>query len=329
MKVFDSSLNITRNSLHLFENSPIFVLKKQLYRIFSSFKTYEEPSFAPASIYNNPNDRREFAQTLITKDIPSFVKGGYKNFLTLNRYSNKERPINPYTHDIHHSLVGVSFVEANSSPSTMLRGYSEKLRKNLFAQDRYVSFKDEMDKQAVDFEFGINNISMSGEMVKFGSVSKTDVVFFKGGVIKPDIIKHLRVNERAYIFEIDLDRLALIMYNIPDIKLLWTADMSSRIHNRTTYIPKDIPEENRQTLSFKALKGFSYEQLYETIRKYSEHRISRVKFEREFKNQHTGQTWVHFEVTYECYGSDHTKIIHSFTKLKQKLKEECNIEYSF
>ncbi|KAK5576897.1 hypothetical protein RB653_001834 [Dictyostelium firmibasis] len=77
------------------------------------------------------------------------------------------------------------------------------------------------------------------------------------GVVHPKIMNNCGLsNDRAWAFGIGLERLAMILFNIPDIRLFWTND--NRFHNQFKGIDKS--DSSSSFLSDINIKGVQFQQ---------------------------------------------------------------------
>lgn len=108
----------------------------------------------------------------------------------------------------------------------------------------------------------------------FTSPSFEMEIYFQGqwlevlgcGVVHPSIMNNCGLsNDRAWAFGIGLERLAMILFNIPDIRLFWTED--NRFHNQFKGVDKSIStssssssSSSSSTLSDIDIKGVQFQQ---------------------------------------------------------------------
>lgn len=91
------------------------------------------------------------------------------------------------------------------------------------------------------FPFTINSIEAE---VKFGDKW---IEILGGGVVHPEIMTAIgKGDKKAYAFGLGLDRLAMIQFDIPDIRLLWSKDsrFTSQYMNNFIYLKKFEPFSN-------------------------------------------------------------------------------------
>lgn len=110
-------------------------------------------------------------------------------------------------------MEGVCVLEVNSeiNPEDDLKNTLSKLVEFLFPNKQYRFNSD---------YFPFTNPSYEIEVL-FGDKW---VEILGCGVMQPKILEHNNVAGRAWAFGLGLERLAMILYSIPDIRLFWTND---------------------------------------------------------------------------------------------------------
>lgn len=245
--------------LHNKKDHPIFIIKQLIYDFFKDFSKFDELSEF-VNVTNN------FDRLLIPKEHPSRSKSdtfyldettvlrthtsahqtellelGYGEFLVTGDVYRKDE-INGTHYPVFHQTEGVKLVEEHVDPETDLKETLAKLVEFLFPSQEYRFNKD---------YFPFTNPSFEIE-VKFGDKW---LEILGCGVIQPKILEDCGIKQKGWAFGLGLERLAMILFNIPDIRLFWSHD--PRFLDQFTY--KDVES------SFK-LKFIPYSKL-DTISK--------------------------------------------------------------
>jgi phenylalanyl-tRNA synthetase alpha chain len=228
----------TSLKLHNKNGNPICLIKQRIYNYFT--KTY--PLFKMFDELNEVvNVENNFDLLLIPKDHPSrsksdtyylddmnvlrthtsahqneLLKAGEKHFLVTGDVYRKDE-IDKYHYPIFHQMEGVCIVENDKDPEVDLIETLSGLIEYLFPEKKYRFNKD---------YFPFTNPSFEIEVL-FG---EKWVEVLGCGVIHTDILKYNNVCDehgslqKGWAFGLGLERLAMILYSIPDIRLFWTTD---------------------------------------------------------------------------------------------------------
>lgn len=213
--------------LHLKEGSPIRLIKERIYRYFQGFKTFDELSEV-VSVEDN------FDLLLIPKDHPSrsrsdtyyltpdtvlrthtsahqnelLARGETQFLVTGDVYRRDE--IDRFHYPVFHQMEGVKLVDGDAEQDlkttlTSLVGY-------LFPEKGYRLKPDYFPFTEPSYEVEV----LLGDRW---------VEILGCGVIHRKILDRHSIQKSGWAFGLGLERLAIIFYSIPDIRLFWTDDV--------------------------------------------------------------------------------------------------------
>lgn len=125
---------------------------------------------------------------------------------------------------IFHQMDAFYIVDDGVDVKKHLRDRLTGLVKHLFGTTVDYQFLEDSEYEEVYFPFTVDslevNVSVSDEN---GKTKQLEVL--GAGTVHPDIMKDLGLeNKKAWAFGLGLERLAMVMFGIPDIRLFWTHD---------------------------------------------------------------------------------------------------------
>jgi phenylalanyl-tRNA synthetase alpha chain len=223
-------------NLHNQENHPICILKNHIHKFFENqpiiFQKFD--NFDPiVNIYDN------FDSLLIPKEHPARTKHdtyyvddthvlrthtsahqyglmskGIKNFLVTGDVYRKDE-IDYCHYPVFHQMEGVRIVDYDSDidPEIELKTVLANLIKYLFQTNDYNFQPDYFPFTDPSFEANVNYNSKWLEILGCGVIHTN---------ILTNVFKETKY--KGWAFGLGLERLAMILFNIPDIRLFWTDD---------------------------------------------------------------------------------------------------------
>lgn len=214
-------------NLHLKNNHPIEIIKRIIYEEFPNFEKFDD--FCPVV-----NTQNNFDDLLIPKDHvarslsdtyyinPNVVlrthtsahqspllKKGHRQFLVTGDVYRKDE-INATHYPVFHQMEGVYICKEDEDPEIELKKTLDKIVSKLFPGCKY---------RINDDYFPFTNPSWEIEVEYRG-----DWLEILGcGVMQPKILKNAGFGgEKAWAFGLGLERLAMILFEIPDIRYFWS-----------------------------------------------------------------------------------------------------------
>lgn len=232
--------------LHNKQFHPINLIKERIYHYFLTntniqFKTFDNlPEFA--TVENN------FDLLLIPKNHPSrslsdtyylsenevlrthtsahqneLLKSGEHSFLVTGDVYRKDE-IDKFHFPVFHQMEGVHIVDENINPEEDLKNTLAGLVNFLFPNKQYRFNND---------YFPFTNPSYEIEVL----LGDKWVEILGCGVIQSKILENNNITKKGWAFGLGLERLAMLFYEIPDIRLFWTNDTKflSQFENKTCF----------------------------------------------------------------------------------------------
>jgi len=226
-------LNKIGRNLYLKENHPICIVKNKIYDFFG--KEYKYP------VFNNPivSTKNNFDDLLIPIDHPGrketdtfytslnnvlrthttahqteLLKQGIKKFIVTGDVYRRDT-IDASHFPVFHQVEGVNIL-GNVSDEIVIEHLKDTLSgliKHLFGNDIKYRFVDEY--------FPFTQPSFEVEVEYHGK----EMEVLGSGVIHKQIIKNCELGEQnGWAFGMGLERLAMIFFDIPDIRYFWSED---------------------------------------------------------------------------------------------------------
>lgn len=228
----DSILSKTQIKLHNKKGNPICLIKEKIYNFFASchidFTTHDDLSeivtvennfdlllIPPTHSSRSVSDTYYITKSQVLRTHTSahqneLLAKGYENFLVTGDVYRKDE-IDRFHYPVFHQMEGVHIVEDNVDPEEDLKKILSQLVQYLFPNSQYRFNSDYFPFTHPSYEIEV----LLGEKW---------VEILGCGVVQPPILNHNKINKKAWAFGLGLERLAMILYSIPDIRLFWTSD---------------------------------------------------------------------------------------------------------
>jgi len=125
---------------------------------------------------------------------------------------------------VFHQMDAFCIVEAGVDVQQDLRNRLSGLVKHLFGEDCIHRFIEEKNCPDVYFPFTVNSLEVEVDLkMDNGEIKHLEIL--GAGTVHPDIMRDLGLpNHQAWAFGVGLERLAMVMFDIPDIRLFWSND---------------------------------------------------------------------------------------------------------
>jgi phenylalanyl-tRNA synthetase alpha chain len=166
---------------------------------------------------------------------------------------------------VFHQMDAFYIVEDDVDVQKHLRERLTGLVKHLFGDKVKYKFLEDYENPDVYFPFTINSLEVSVSLKdEEGKVHELEIL--GAGTVHPDIMQSLGLpNKKAWAFGLGLERLAMVMFDIPDIRLFWSTDKrftSQFTHGKITkFVPFSKYEVCYKDISFYLSDKFSYNDL--------------------------------------------------------------------
>lgn len=258
--------------LHVDEDHPVCIIKQLIYRHFPSFSKFDQfspivsvednfdkllvpfdhPSRNPSDTFYLQNNR--VMRTHMTAHQCHLLSKGYSSFLVTGDVYRRDS-IDRFHYPVFHQMDGVNLC---SKPQLILEQTVICIIKDLFPDCEYRQTETYFPFTHPSFEY---EVKFRGEWLEVLGC----------GIIKNEIIKNCGLDgEEGWAFGIGLDRLAMVLFEIPDIRLLWSEDERFTSQFKRGRINKFVPFSNQPScykdISFWISDKFTETKFCELIR---------------------------------------------------------------
>lgn len=231
---------------------------------------------------------------------------------------------------VFHQMDAFCIVDDGVDVKQDLRNRLTGLVKHLFGDNTKYKFLEESLNKDIHFPFTIDSLEVEVFLKIDGQEKNLEIL--GAGTVHPDIMKDLGLpNKKAWAFGLGLDRLAMILFGIPDIRLFWSQDPRFLNQFKAGQITKFVPYSKYQScwkdISFYINDSFSYNDMCSLIRdQENSNLIESIKLIDEFV--HKGKTSQCYRITYSpmekpLRGAEINKLHKSIAK---KIVDELKVE---
>ena len=223
------SEKMNRN-IHKIKNHPIEIIKNKIYNYFGeSFKTFDDldckvkvednfdklliPKDHPARSFSDTYyfDENTCLRTHTSAHQNELLSKGYKKFLVTGDVYRKDE-IDSCHYPVFHQMEGVCIIEGDKDEVEEFLKVLKGLVNHLFPGCEYRVSDDYFPFTNPSFEV---EVKFNGEWLEI----------LGGGIVQEKILQNNGItNHKAWAFGLGLERLAMILFNIPDIRYFWTTD---------------------------------------------------------------------------------------------------------
>lgn len=232
---------------------------------------------------------------------------------------------------VFHQMDAFCMVPDDVDVKKDLRDRLGGLVKHLFGTKVDYQFLEDCEHEEVYFPFTVDSLEVSVSLPdENGKIRHLEIL--GAGTVHPDIMSDLGLpGKKAWAFGVGLERLAMVMYGIPDIRLFWSTDKRFTSQFKEGKITKFNPyskyEACYKDIAFYTSKKFSYNDMCTIARDEDENNlIESVTLIDEF--QHKGRTSQCYRFMYRSMdgtlkNSDVNKIQKS---IRDRLQTELEVE---
>jgi len=321
-------------NLYQQKNHPLEIVKRKIYEVFEGFEKIEglEPKVPAAHCFDmllvpkdHParaitdtyyEDEETVLRTQMTAHLVPLVKSGHTKYLVTGDVYRKDT-VDATHAPVFHQIDG--FCLADKDPAQELRHWMSKMVETLFPGQQY-RFKDnkefddsikaelsaeEYEKEKFDPETEFPFTYDSTEIEVLFNMGGEDkwVEVLGGGTVEPDIMSSIGLGgKQAWAFGLGLERLAMILFNIKDIRYFWTEDerflkqfASGQVVEFKEY--SKYPPVNRD-ISFWTPEGFHENEFMEISRAEGDDLIESISLSDKFTNPKTNRTSLCYSLVY-------------------------------
>lgn len=295
-------------SLHNKKNHPLEIIKQKIYDYFGEeFKTFDDlspivkveenfdklliPKDHPARSISDTyyKDENHVLRTHTSAHQNDILSAGHKKFLVTGDVYRKD-DIDASHYPVFHQMEGVSVMEDGQNAEEALKNVLSGLIDVLFPGCEY-RFKEDY--------FPFTHPSFEVEVMFQGKWLEV----LGCGIVQPKIMENCGlVSKTAWAFGLGLERLAMILFKIPDIRYFWSDD--ERFNNQ--FINSDIiefkPYSNfppiTRDIAFWTPKDFSQNNFSEIVRETGGDLIENVSMVDEFTHPKSGRSSKCYRIIY-------------------------------
>lgn len=211
-----------------------------------------------------------------------------------------------------------------------LRDRLTGLVKHLFGPTCKHQFLEDSEHEDVYFPFTIDSLEVNVEFEVEGKTKYLEVL--GAGTVHPDIMKDLGLaNHQAWAFGLGIERLAMVMYDIPDIRLFWSHDPKFLDQFKPGEVTKFKPyskyEMCYKDVAFYTSSAFSYNDLCTIARDEDKNNIiESITLIDEF--YHKGRLSHCYRMTYRSMDSTlkNSEVDRVQRNIRKRMAEELKVE---
>jgi len=305
-------------------NHPLEIVKRQIYESLPNFGRFE---FYDPVVTVGEN----FDQLLIPKDHPSrspsdtyyvddehvlrthtsahqhdCLRGGCRHFLVTGDVYRRDE-IDHCHYPVFHQMEGVSLVDGNTADD--LKWNMQSIVKKLFGniEHRFTNSYFPFTKPSWELE-----IKWKEEWLEVAGM----------GLIHPDILEACNLkNRQGWAFGVGLERLAMILFEIPDIRLFWSEDR--RFLDQFTNGPAKFVAYSKypscyKDIAFWTTDEYNHNDFYDLVREIVGDMVESVKLTDSFTKRGKGTSHC-YRVNYQSM--DRTLSHDEVNTMQQKVRD--------
>jgi phenylalanyl-tRNA synthetase alpha chain len=294
-------------SLHNKQNNPIQTIKKLIqdhlgdsYTIFDNINpkvsvenNFDKLLIPKKHVSREPSDTYYIDKETVLRTHTSahqndLLTEGYKRFLVSGDVYRKDS-IDRSHYPVFHQMEGVKICEEGVDVERDLKQTIEDIIRLLFPQSKYIMRKHSFPFTEPSWEVDVFYNNQWLEVLGCGVIHKT-------------IINNCGLEgSKGWAFGLGLERLAMILFNIPDIRYFWTDD--KRFHNQFNGEIVEFKEYSKYPICFKDISFwtsnlFSENNFCEIIRSIGKDLIEDVSLLDDFTHPTTKQKSLCYRITY-------------------------------
>lgn len=280
-----SILEKTGRCLYRIENHPICIVKQMVFDYFSDLAKIEidnpfvsvennfdrlrvpkdHPSRSPTdTFYKSENEVLRTHMTCYLYPMGKSQTGESQlKYITCGDVYRKDA-IDATHYPVFHQIDAFCIVANDVDVKQNLRERLVGLVHRLFGKDCKYQILEDYQHEDVYFPFTVDSLEISVEFKVGNEVKHLEIL--GAGTVHPDIMKDLGLpNHKAWAFGLGIERLAMVMFDIPDIRLFWSTDPRFLNQFKPKTINKFVPyskfEACYKDISFYITPQFSYNDL--------------------------------------------------------------------
>lgn len=322
-------------NLHNKANHPIEIIKRKIYAYFGEHFTMFDDFNPVVKIEDN------FDKLLIPKDHPAraqtdtyyvdahnvlrthtsahqndLLSKGHKRFLVTGDVYRKD-DIDSCHYPVFHQMEGVAVMEDGQDAETELKKYLDGLINVLFPGCEYRFKEDYFPFTHPSFEV---EVMFQGKWLEILGC----------GVVQSEILKNCDLEgNTAWAFGLGLERLAMILFNIPDIRYFWSDD--ERFHKQFSsgelieFVPYSKYPAVTRDIAFWVGDNFNHNGFCEIVREKGGDLVENVELVDQFTNAKTGRSSKCYRIIYRS--NDKSLTNEEINSIQEDLKNAVISEF--
>lgn len=208
----------------------------------------------------------------------------------------------------------------SDNPGKDLRDNLTNLIRKLFGNINF-KFLEDYENPDVHFPFTINSLEVE---IEFNG-KKMEIL--GGGTVHPEILESLKIKSNAFAFGLGLERLAMAMFEVPDIRYFWSEDERFTSQFKSGQITKfksySKYESCYKDISMFIDERFNFNDLNEIVRKHdSDNIVESVKLIDKFTNK-SGKTSHCYRIQYRSM--DRTLTNQEIDSIQFKIRDDAKL----
>lgn len=232
---------------------------------------------------------------------------------------------------VFHQIDAFCIVPDNVDVKQDLRTKLIGLVKHLFGETCKYQILEDAEYEEVYFPFTVDSLEIAVE-VEHPELGTKYMEVLGAGTVHPDIMKELGLeNQQAWAFGMGLERLAMVMFDIPDIRLFWSQDPRFLSQFKTGQITRFKPYSKYEIcykdISFYPNQKFSYNDLCTIARDEDrDSLIESITLIDEFEKK--GRVSQCYRITYRSMERTlvNAEVDRIQKHIRQRLREELGLE---
>lgn len=288
--ITQSIINKIGKELYKNPSHPICIVKDKVNEYFEDFTRIEienpyvpieynfdrlrvpkdHPSRSPTDTYYSDDGCLRTHMTCYLYPLAKSETGESKlKYITCGDVYRKDA-IDATHYPVFHQMDAFCIVDDNVDVKKDLRNRLQGLVKHLFGDQVEYQFLEDSMHNDIYFPFTVDSLEVSVKF-KLEDGTEKELEILGAGTVHPDIMKDLGLpNKKAWAFGLGVERLAMVLFNIPDIRLFWSNDHrfldqfeQGKIN---TFVPYSKYAPCYKDISFYTSEKFSYNDMCSIIR---------------------------------------------------------------
>jgi phenylalanyl-tRNA synthetase alpha chain len=232
---------------------------------------------------------------------------------------------------VFHQVDAFCIVPEGMDVKQDLRNRLTGLIKHLFGENVKYQILEDSVHEGVYFPFTVDSLEIAVE-IELPETGTHHLEVLGAGTVHPDIMKELGLeNQQAWAFGMGLERLAMVMFEIPDIRLFWSQDprflSQFKAGEITKFKPYSKYEFCYKDVSFYVSDKFSYNDLCTIARdEDKDSLIESITLIDEFERK--GRTSQCYRITYRSMERTlvNSEVDRVQRHIRQRIEKELQVE---